>query len=62
MGLPVYVSAGCAEYHQQDAMHLYREADAAMYEAKFSGGQRLVCHSAARAAGEARYQARRESC
>lgn len=62
VGLPVYASAGCAEYHQHDAMHLYREADAAMYEAKFSGGQRLVCHSAARATGEARYQARRQSC
>lgn len=43
-GLPVHASAGCAFYCGQDAMTLYREADAAMYEAKFSGGHALVCH------------------
>lgn len=44
-GLPVYVSAGCAHYRPGvDMGALYRNADAAMYEAKFSGGRRLVCH------------------
>ena len=42
-GFPVQASAGCACYSGQDAMHLYREADAAMYEAKFAGGNALVC-------------------
>ena len=43
-GLPVYVSAGCAHYRPgADMATLYRHADAAMYEAKFSGGRRLVC-------------------
>ena len=42
---PVYVSAGCAHYkHGLDMGTLYRHADAAMYEAKFSGGRQLVCH------------------
>lgn len=44
---PVYVSAGCAHYQPGiDPGTLYRQADAAMYEAKFSGGHKLVCHSA----------------
>lgn len=44
-GMPVFVSAGCAEWMPgQDAVQLYRQADSAMYEAKFSGGHRLVCH------------------
>jgi diguanylate cyclase (GGDEF)-like protein len=43
--MPVLVSAGCAQWLPgQDALQLYRQADAAMYEAKFSGGHRLVCH------------------
>ncbi|HET8819632.1 MAG TPA: diguanylate cyclase [Xanthomonadaceae bacterium] len=42
-GFPVHASAGCACYSGQDAMTLYREADAAMYEAKFAGGNALVC-------------------
>lgn len=43
-GLPVYVSAGCAHHRPGvDMGTLYRHADAAMYEAKFSGGRRLVC-------------------
>ena len=42
-GFPVHASAGCACYQGQDAMTLYREADAAMYEAKFSGGNTIVC-------------------
>lgn len=43
--LPVLVSAGCAQWVPgQDAVQLYRQADSAMYEAKFSGGHRLVCH------------------
>ena len=52
-GFPVYASAGCACYHGQDAMGLYREADAAMYEAKFAGGNSLVCHVPARGCVEA---------
>lgn len=43
VGFPVQASAGCAFYRGQDAMTLYREADAAMYEAKFAGGNTLVC-------------------
>jgi len=46
-GFPVNASAGCACFHGQDAMTLYREADAAMYEAKFAGGNRLVCREPA---------------
>ena len=46
-GLPVRASAGCACYHGQDAMTLYREADAAMYEAKFAGGNAIVCREPA---------------
>lgn len=42
---PVLVSGGCAELRDPDALALYRHADAAMYEAKFSGGHRLVCHA-----------------
>lgn len=41
---PVLVSGGCAELRDPDASALYRQADAAMYEAKFTGGHRLVCH------------------
>lgn len=41
---PVFVSAGCAEYRPgHDAVRLYRDADGAMYQAKFAGGGRLVC-------------------
>jgi diguanylate cyclase (GGDEF)-like protein len=41
----VRASAGCAQYRPGlDALQLYREADAAMYRAKSSGGARLVCH------------------
>lgn len=44
--LPVYVSAGCAHHQSgQAALQLYRQADAAMYQAKFSGGRTLVCAS-----------------
>ena len=46
-GFPVHASAGCACFHGQDAMTLYREADAAMYEAKFAGGNALVCREPA---------------
>lgn len=43
---PVYLSAGCAHYRPgMDMATLYRQADAGMYEAKFSGGHRLVCQS-----------------
>lgn len=42
-GFPVHASAGCACFSGQDAMTLYREADAAMYEAKFAGGNAMVC-------------------
>ena len=44
-GIVTRLSAGCA-HHQPglNAMALYREADAAMYMAKASGGGRLVCH------------------
>lgn len=49
--LPVHASAGCATWLAgQDAVGLYRQADAAMYEAKFSGGRCLVCHDPQRAA------------
>ena len=48
-GLQVRASAGCAEYRPGlDAMQLYREADAAMYRAKSSGGGKLVCHDGRR--------------
>lgn len=41
----VYASVGCAVLQPgQDAAQLYRHADAAMYQAKFSGGGRVVCH------------------
>ena len=43
VGFPVHASAGCAFYRGQDAMTLYRQADAAMYEAKYAGGNALVC-------------------
>ena len=40
----VRASAGCAQYRPGlDAMELHREADAAMYRAKASGGGKLVC-------------------
>ncbi|HBK46344.1 MAG TPA: GGDEF domain-containing protein [Xanthomonadaceae bacterium] len=51
---PVYVSAGCAVWQAGlEEADLYRQADAAMYRAKFSGGRRLVRHGdlAAGAAG-----------
>jgi diguanylate cyclase (GGDEF)-like protein len=43
-GPQVRASAGCAQYRPGlDAMQLHREADAAMYRAKASGGGKLVC-------------------
>jgi diguanylate cyclase (GGDEF)-like protein len=46
-GGPVLASAGCAPYRSgMSPASLYRQADQAMYEAKFSGGHRLVCSSA----------------
>jgi diguanylate cyclase (GGDEF)-like protein len=43
-GPQVRASAGCARYRPGlDAMQLHREADAAMYRAKASGGGKLVC-------------------
>ena len=40
----VRASVGCAPYRPgEDAMRLYREADAAMYRAKAAGGRKLVC-------------------
>jgi len=43
--IPAYVSIGCARHQPgMDWLQLYRHADAAMYQAKFSGGRRLVCH------------------
>ena len=40
----VRASVGCAPYRPgEDAMRLYREADAAMYRAKQAGGRKLVC-------------------
>lgn len=45
-GQPVLVSAGCSHHRpDQSAVELYREADKAMYRAKFSGGRQLVCYS-----------------
>lgn len=44
-GTVIRISAGCAHYQPGlDAMALYREADAAMYVAKATGGGKLVCH------------------
>ena len=43
-GARVYASVGCAPLQPgQDAVQLYRQADAAMYQAKFAGGGRVVC-------------------
>lgn len=48
-GIPVRVSAGCAEFRPGlDAISLYRQADAEMYKAKAAGGSRLVCDQLAR--------------
>lgn len=45
-------SAGCAHFQPgMDPAALYRDADAAMYEAKFSGGGHLVCRGAPARAG-----------
>lgn len=52
-GFPVFASAGCACYHGQAATTLYREADAAMYEAKFAGGNAMVCREPAQGCVEA---------
>jgi diguanylate cyclase (GGDEF)-like protein len=42
-GLPVRISVGCASLHPgDDAAQLYRRADQAMYDAKFTGGGKLV--------------------
>lgn len=42
---PVEVSVGAATWQPaQEAAQLYRQADAAMYQAKFAGGKRLVAH------------------
>jgi diguanylate cyclase (GGDEF)-like protein len=42
---PVLVSVGAAAWRPDlDAAQLYRQADAAMYRAKFAGGRRLVAH------------------
>lgn len=41
---PVQISAGCAALRPgEDAMQLYRRADAAMYNAKFDGGSKVFC-------------------
>ena len=43
--LPIRVSVGCASLRPgEDASQLYRRADQAMYDAKFSGGGKLVWH------------------
>lgn len=48
--LPIFVSAGCAAYQPgMEASTLYRQADSAMYKAKFSGGHKLVCHRGGKA-------------
>ncbi len=47
----VEVSVGAAVWRDElDASQLYRQADAAMYQAKFAGGQRLVVHEPAQSA------------
>ncbi len=48
---PIFVSAGCAVYRPgMESSTLYRQADSAMYKAKFSGGHKLVCHRGGKAA------------
>src|SRR5690606_32272095 len=41
IGFPVHASAGGACFRGQSASTLYREADEAMYEAKYGGGNAL---------------------
>jgi diguanylate cyclase (GGDEF)-like protein len=49
--VPIFFSAGCAAYHAgMESATLYRQADSAMYKAKFSGGHKLVCHRGGKAA------------
>lgn len=52
LGPSLRASAGCAHFRAgMDSASLYREADAAMYEAKFSGGGHLVCRPGPARAG-----------